>query len=175
MIAQFNRRGFLASAMALALTACDAGEGASLRASLAAAPNPDSNGVWIWLRACLESLRQAGVTMNLSANGALGREEDRTEMTGLGLIQINDSSISEATALSDLYVAAQLPFLFEDLEAFDRLFSNAAFMSTVNADLRRAGVRLIDAAFLGGMSGIFTSRQPVRTLSDMKGLRLSVV
>ena len=36
----------------------------------------------------------AGDQWRAKVNGALGREEDRTEMTGLDLIQINDSSIS---------------------------------------------------------------------------------
>ena len=154
------------------MSACDKALPGKSRASLAAAPNPDANGVWIWLRACLDALGKSGLAFNLSVNGALGREEDRTEMTGLDLIQINDSSISEATALSDIYITAQLPFLFDDLEQFDRLFTNKDFLAQINGDFSKAGLVLIDAAFLGGMSGIFTAQRPVRSLEDMQGLRL---
>lgn len=172
MSISFHRRRFLAGAASAATCACDGARRPKLRASLAAAPNPDANGVWIWLRACLDALNKSGLAFNLSVNGALGREEDRTEMTGLDLIQINDSSISEVTALSDIYVTAQLPFLIDDLEQFDRLFTNKDFLAQINADLRKAGLVLIDAAFLGGMSGIFTAQRPVRRLEDMQGLRL---
>ncbi len=173
MSMRLDRRMLVSGAMmAGAIAACGDVSAGRPRAALAGAPNPQANGVWIWMRACLEALEKAGVAMQLSANAALGREEDRTEMTGLGLVQLNDASISEATALSDLYVIAQLPFLFDDLGHFDRLISNEDFLAEVNADLRKAGLRLVDAAFLGGMSGLFTARRPVRQLSDMKGLRL---
>lgn len=109
---------------------------------------------------------------SLSTNAALGREEDRTELTGLGLLNLNDAGISEATALSDTYVVAQLPFLFRDLAHFEQLLEDQSFLSEVNDKLARAGLVLIDAAFLGGMSGLFTTQRPVRTIEDMKGLRL---
>tara|TARA_R110001592_G_scaffold273697_1_gene540698 strand:- start:5539 stop:6369 length:831 start_codon:yes stop_codon:yes gene_type:complete len=114
----------------------------------------------------------SGMATSLSTNAALGREEDRTELTGLGLLNLNDAGISEATALSDTYVVAQLPFLFRDLAHFEQLLEDQSFLSEVNDKLARAGLVLIDAAFLGGMSGLFTTQRPVRTIEDMKGLRL---
>jgi TRAP-type transport system periplasmic protein len=124
------------------------------------------------MRACLDAMEISGIATSLSTNAALGREEDRTELTGLGLLNLNDAGISEATALSDTYVVAQLPFLFPDLAHFGRLLEDQSFLSEVNENLGRAGLVLIDAAFLGGMSGLFTTQRPVRTIEDMKGLRL---
>ena len=75
-------------------------------------------------------------------------------------------------AFSEAYVVAQLPFLFRDLDQFDRLLEDESFMAEVNERLARAGLVLVDAAFLGGMSGLFTTQRPVRSLKDMRGLRL---
>jgi TRAP-type C4-dicarboxylate transport system substrate-binding protein len=124
------------------------------------------------MRACLDAMEISGIATSLSTNAALGREEDRTELTGLGLLNLNDAGISEATALSDTYVVAQLPFLFRDLAHFEQLLEDQSFLSEVNDKLARAGLVLIDAAFLGGMSGLFTTQRPVRTIEDMRGLRL---
>jgi TRAP-type C4-dicarboxylate transport system substrate-binding protein len=120
----------------------------------------------------MTAMETAGQMMALSTNASLGREEDRTELTGNGLLQLNDASISEATAFSEAYVVAQLPFLFRDLDQFDRLLEDESFMAEVNERLARAGLVLVDAAFLGGMSGLFTTQRPVRSLKDMRGLRL---
>ncbi|MEM5516375.1 TRAP transporter substrate-binding protein DctP [Henriciella sp. AS95] len=168
-----DRRMFLMGAGGSFLAACSGEQSAGrLRACLAGGANPDANGVWIWMEACLNLLRQDGMDFLLSSNAALGREEDRSELVGLGLLHLNDAGISEVTAFSDIYLTAQLPFLFDDLAHFDRLISDPEFLHDVNEELGRAGLVLIDATFLGGMSGIFTTRQPVHSLEDMRRLRL---
>ena len=167
-----NRRTLLTAAGALALTGCQPAPQSRVRVALAGSPNDNWNGVWVWMRAFIEAMEAAGSPTSVSTNASLGREEDRTELTGLGLLQLNDAGVSEATALSEMYVVAQLPFLFRDLTHFDQLLADAAFLAEVNEKLARAGLVLIDAAFLGGMSGLFTTQRPVRQIEDMKGLRL---
>ena len=172
MSGALDRRTLLTAVGALALTGCQPKPQPRVRVALAGSPNEDWNGVWIWMRAFIEAMEAKGSPTSLSTNASLGREEDRTELTGLGLLQLNDASVSEATALSEMYVVAQLPFLFHDLTHFDLLLADAAFLAEVNEKLARAGLVLIDAAFLGGMSGLFTTQRPVRQIEDMKGLRL---
>tara|TARA_R110000868_G_scaffold143035_1_gene360695 strand:- start:5291 stop:6286 length:996 start_codon:yes stop_codon:yes gene_type:complete len=172
MSCAWDRRSFLKVAVALTVTGCSPMQQHQVRLALAGTPNAAWNGVWIWMRACLDAMEISGMATSLSTNAALGREEDRTELTGLGLLNLNDAGISEATALSDTYVVAQLPFLFRDLAHFEQLLEDQSFLSEVNDKLARAGLVLIDAAFLGGMSGLFTTQRPVRTIEDMKGLRL---
>ncbi|WP_084331893.1 TRAP transporter substrate-binding protein [Hyphomonas adhaerens] len=172
MIGVLDRRTLLMATGALALTGCQPASRSRMRVALAGSPNENWNGVWVWMRAFIEAMEASGSPISLSTNASLGREEDRTELTGLGLLQLNDASVSEATALSEMYVVAQLPFLFRDLVQFDQLLSDEAFLSELNQKLARAGLVLIDAAFLGGMSGLFTTQRPVREIEDMKGLRL---
>ncbi|WP_321489025.1 TRAP transporter substrate-binding protein DctP [uncultured Hyphomonas sp.] len=167
-----NRRFLLQAAAAFALAGCQPASQPRLRLALAGSPNASWNGVWVWMQAFMTAMETAGQMMALSTNASLGREEDRTELTGNGLLQLNDASISEATAFSEAYVIAQLPFLFRDLDQFDRLLEDESFMAEVNERLARAGLVLVDAAFLGGMSGLFTTQRPVRSLKDMRGLRL---
>ncbi len=168
----WDRRSFIKVATALTVTGCSPAQPHQVRFALAGTPNAGWNGVWIWMRACVDAMAKAGLATSLSTNAALGREEDRTELTGLGLLNLNDAGISEATALSETYVVAQLPFLFRDLVHFEQLLKDQSFLSEVNDKLARAGLVLIDAAFLGGMSGLFTTQRPVRTIEDMRGLRL---
>ena len=172
MSAVLDRRFLLQAAGALALAGCQPPPPQRLRLALAGSPNAAWNGVWVWMQAFMAAMDAAGQAMTLSTNASLGREEDRTELTGIGLLQLNDASISETTAFSEAYVVTQLPFLFRDLNQFDRLLQDQTFMAEVNERLARAGLILVDAAFLGGMSGLFTTQRPVRSMEDMKGLRL---
>ena len=135
MSAVLDRRFLLQAAGALVLAGCQPATQSRLRLALAGSPNASWNGVWVWMQAFMARMEAAGQAMSLSTNASLGREEDRTELTGIGLLQLNDAGISEATAFSEAYIVAQLPFLFRDLDQFDRLLEDESFMAEVNERL----------------------------------------
>jgi len=168
-----TRRAVLAAGGALAVTACGApGPRRDVLAALAGAANSPVNGVWIWMDAFARTLRGAGLSVEISANSALGSEPDRTEMTGLGLLHANDAGITELVAYSDAYRAPGLPFLLDDIGHFERFIAAPGFRSWLDRELEPAGLVFADAALLGGMSGLFTARTPVREIADVERLRL---
>ncbi|MEA1942519.1 MAG: TRAP transporter substrate-binding protein DctP [Pseudomonadota bacterium] len=168
-----TRRAVLAAGGALAVTACGApGPRRDVLAALAGAANSPVNGVWIWMDAFARTLREGGMSVEVSANSALGSEPDRTEMTGLGLLHANDAGITEVMAYSDAYRAPGLPFLLDDIDHFERFIAAPEFRAWLASELDPAGLVFADAALLGGMSGLFTARTPIRQIADVERLRL---
>jgi TRAP-type C4-dicarboxylate transport system substrate-binding protein len=143
-----------------------------LRIAMASNQDPERSGVYVWLKAFADEMRKAGYDTKIYPNSVLGREQDRTELVELGLIEVNDSGTLEVGVFSPLFQSISLPFLFDDYVHFDHFLHGTAFLNLVNRDTTPHGIRVIDVAFLGGMSGIFNSRRPIARLEDMRGLRL---
>lgn len=171
MSSGWTRRSVLAAGTGLAVAACDVGQ-RDVLVALAGAGNSPVNGVWIWMEAFARTLRGAGLNVEISANSALGNELDRTELTGLGLLHVNDSSAAELIAFSSAYRALSLPFLLDDIAHFERFIAMPDFHGWLSAELAPAGLVFCDAALLGGMSGLFTARMPVTRVDDLRRLRL---
>jgi len=140
--------------------------------ALAGSANLETNGVWVWMSAFAERLRVAGLSVEVTTNSALGGEADRTELTSLGLLHVNDAGSTELAAYSGAYVAVELPFLFDDTDHFTRFIDAPEFRAWLDADLKAPQLVFADAALLGGMSGLFTANAPVRQISDLAHMRL---
>ena len=167
-----NRRQIMAGLAAGAVSACSLPARSEVLVSLAGAARSEVNGVWIWVQAFAEVLRNGGVSVEVSPNSALGNELDRTELTGLGLLHVNDSGSTELSEFSDAYRASGLPFVFDSMAHFDRFLQAPAFLDRLGEELAPAGLVFADAALLGGMSGLFTARTPVASVADVENLRL---
>jgi TRAP-type C4-dicarboxylate transport system substrate-binding protein len=154
------------------LGGCAAPRRAETLAALAGAKNAELNGIWIWLSTFANILQAGGMSVEVLANSALGGESERTELSALGLLHVNDANIQEVSAFSSAYIALELPFLIDSFDHFERLVDAPDFRRDVNRELRRSGMVFADAALLGGASGLFTVGRAVRTPDDLHGLRL---
>jgi TRAP-type C4-dicarboxylate transport system substrate-binding protein len=166
-----SRRSVLAATAAV-LGGCAPPRRAEVLAALAGAKNAELNGIWIWLSTFADTLQAGGMRVEVTANSALGGESERTELSALGLLHVNDANIQEVSAFSPAYVALELPFLIDSFDHFERFVSAPDFRRDVNRDLRRSGMVFVDAALLGGASGLFTVGRAVRAPSDLHGMRL---
>ncbi len=165
-----SRRSVLAAAAVLG--GCETPPRAEILAALAGAKNAELNGIWIWLSTFAATLQAGGMSVEVSANSALGGESERTELSALGLLHVNDANIQEVSAFSSTYVALELPFLIDSFDHFQRFVDAPDFRSAVNLELSRSGMVFADAALLGGASGLFTVGRAVRTPDDLRGMRL---
>lgn len=143
-----------------------------VRIASSSSEDPEKSGVYVWLQAFRLSLEQSGFATELYPNSALGGEQDRTEMLRLGLLQVNDSGSSEIKSFSPLFGSISLPFLFKSTEHFDNLIRGGEFLRRINNDTAPNGLRVVDVAFLGGMTGLFNTKHPVQRLEDLIELRM---
>jgi TRAP-type C4-dicarboxylate transport system substrate-binding protein len=168
-----DRRALLAGMAGVVVSACTPASGPDrVRIAVAGSDNRQYNGVAIWVAAFAEVLKQRGMSPAVSYNSALGGEADRTELLSLDLLQVNDAGFTEIEAYAPLYRAVMLPFLVKDIAQFDRMLADTAFRRDIDQQLAAIGLRFADAALLGGMSGLFTAKRPVRTVADLRGMRV---
>lgn len=160
----------LAAALLLAVATPAQGE----RLRVASSGNTDRvlNGEFVWLEAFMERARAAGFQVLFHPGSSLGKEEERTELVNLDLVQLNMAGLSELQVYSRTARALSIPFIVDDYGQFDRLLRDTDFLDTVNAELVRTNLQVIDAALLGGMSGLFNTRSPVSRPEELAEIRI---
>src|ERR1700754_4336601 len=102
----------------------------------------------------------------------LGEESDTIEQTRVGAIDLNRTNVAPIGSLIPTANVLALPFLFR---SFDHLHNvlDRAIGNEVLAGFQQHG--FVGLAFYdSGARSIYNSVKPVRTLADMKGLRIRV-
>jgi len=154
------------------LTPTASAQGERLRVSSSGNTDPVFNGEYVWLEAFMARARAAGFQILFHPGSSLGKEEERTELVNLGLVQINMAGLSEIQIYSRTARALSIPFIMDDYGQFDQLLRDTDFLETVNAELIRTNLQVIDAALLGGMSGLFNTRSQVIRPEDLAEIRI---
>ena len=145
---------------------------AEIRIGLSSTADSENSGIYVWARAFADELEQAGMPATIYPSSTLGNEIVRTEQILLGLLEVNVTGTQEVEIYSGLITALDLPFLFKTNEESDALFHHTGYLEEINSKTRPAGMRVIDLGSLGGMSGLFTAREPSRTVADVKKFRM---
>jgi TRAP-type transport system periplasmic protein len=159
--------------LAAACAGCDDMGTRALSFTMSSRADPKVSGSFVWADTFAKAFTKAsGRKIDFYPSSALGGESERFDMVELGLVELDETASDELRALAPLFMAVQLPFLFDDDAHFERFVSNGPFLERVNAQTVPAGVRVLDVALLGGMGGVHTARRAVRTLKDLQSLRL---
>lgn len=145
---------------------------ADVKIALSAAADANKSGTYVWALAFSEALEKGGMETSIFTSSSLGNEVVRAEQVLLGLLEVNVCGTQEFEPFTDLIAALELPFMFEDNDELDRLIDETDFLSQVNEISVDYGMRMIDLAYLGGMSGLFTAREAIREVSDVKSFRM---
>jgi TRAP-type transport system periplasmic protein len=168
-----TRRHVIAGLAALCTAGCDDSGPRALSFTLSSRADAKVSGSYVWAETFVNALTKATKRqVHFYPSSALGGESERFEMVERGLIELDETASDEVRVLAPLFMALQLPFLFDDDAHFDRFISHGPFLQRVNAQTVPAGVRVLDAAMLGSMGGVHTARRAVRTLKDLTSLRL---
>jgi tripartite ATP-independent transporter DctP family solute receptor len=102
----------------------------------------------------------------------LGEEADTIEQTRVGAIDLNRTNVAPIGSMVPLANVLALPFLFRSFNHLHKVL-DSEIGEEILASFRQAG-------FIGltyydsGARSIYNSVRPVRTLADMKGLRIRV-
>ncbi|MCF8475301.1 MAG: TRAP transporter substrate-binding protein DctP [Emcibacter sp.] len=130
------------------------------------------NGEYVWVKAFMDNLKKFGLEVGFFPSSVLGKDDARTDMIQLGVLQMNITGTPEIYPYSPYYRQLKRPFLFEDAEHFSNFWTKSKFVESVNQDIASRNMFILGYASLGGMSGLFTTDQRVESLEDMTGLRI---
>ncbi len=125
-----------------------------------------------------KSLVEAGtggsIRVQIFSDGQLGKDNEVIEQTRAGVIQSNISSAGGVAQHYPLIGVFDLPFAFPNIavvhEVMDR---ESPFGRKLAADIEhKTGLKVLGLLDSGGFFAITNARRPVRTLDDVKGLRI---
>lgn len=134
--------------------------------------NADDNGIYVWVKAFSESLRDSGLETQLFPNGILGGDKERIDQMALNLLEVNVTNPDEISRLSPTFYGIAPPFMFESYPHMDRFLEDSPFLVEVNKELAPHGLKIIDFAYTGAMVGLLTRGIPVRNLTELQSIRL---
>jgi tripartite ATP-independent transporter DctP family solute receptor len=102
----------------------------------------------------------------------LGEEKDTIEQTRVGAIDLNRTNVAPIGALIPAANVLALPFLFRSLDHLHKVLDQAIGEEILASSQRHGFVGL--TFYDSGSRSIYNVMRPVRTLADMKGLRIRV-
>ena len=102
----------------------------------------------------------------------LGEEKDTIEQTRVGAIDLNRTNVAPIGALIPAANVLALPFLFRSLDHLHKVLDQAIGEEILASSQRHGFVGL--TFYDSGSRSIYNGVRPVRTLADMKGLRIRV-
>ncbi len=120
----------------------------------------------------LEKATDGRLGIRVYAGGQLGAERDTLEITVFGGLDLSRVNLAPLSAIEPMTVIPSLPFLFQSTEHMRRSLDGppgeAILASLEPHDL--IGLCFYDS----GERSFYTTRRPIRTPDDMKGLKLRV-
>jgi tripartite ATP-independent transporter DctP family solute receptor len=102
----------------------------------------------------------------------LGEEKDTIEQTRVGAIDLNRTNVAPIGSLIPAANVLALPFLFRSFDHLHKVLDQAIGDEILAGTQRHGFVGL--TFYDSGARSIYNSLRPVRTLADMKGLRIRV-
>lgn len=107
-------------------------------------------------------------------NSQLGGERELVELTQTGAIDITKVSGGLMESFSSLYGVFSTPYLFDDEKHFYAVMDNPAIMGPVYSSTTPIGILAL-TYYDSGQRSFYTKNKPIRTLADIKGLKIRVM
>jgi tripartite ATP-independent transporter DctP family solute receptor len=114
------------------------------------------------------------VTIQFFPDGQLGGEREMVEMVQGGALDMTKVSGGLLESFAPIYGVFPMPYLFDDQAHFYRAMDDAAIMQPVydsTADLGFVGLTYYNS----GARNFYTANTPVKTVEDLKGLKIRVL
>lgn len=176
-----NRRQLLAGAGAATLLSACQGPGGpgslatDIKFGMSTPADARTNGVHVWAQAFAEVMSNAGEHIRIYPNSSIGGERERVIQTQLGLLEVNATGGDELNHWSPTAFASARPFMVESYAHMDRLLTETPILERISEEIAPHGLHVLAQVFTGPMVGLFTRGMPVRTVEELRPLRLRVL
>jgi tripartite ATP-independent transporter DctP family solute receptor len=142
----------------------------------AASAMPESHPSTINLRYMAERVKEVAnglIDLEVFSSGSVGGEADIIESVSEGSIQIFSGAISPMVSYVPEYKIFDLPYLFKDRDHVDRVCWGPTGNEIAKLALKK-GFRILGWTD-SGFQGLYDSKRQIKTLDDMKGLKMRVM
>ena len=124
----------------------------------------------VYMDQLVQDRTQGRHRINIFPSGSLGEQTKTFEQTRLGAIDINRTNLAPLTSFIGAANILGLPFLFRSTEHLHKVLDGPIGEGILDGLQPHGFVGL--AFYESGSRSVYTSKRPVRTLNDLKGLRI---
>lgn len=159
-------------AAALALLAAAGAQAAEFRSSDI---HPDDYPTVLAVRhmgETLSKLTNGKHTIKVFAKSALGQEKDTIEQTKLGALAMTRVNVAPMNNICPATMVPTMPFLFRSTEHMRKVLDGAIGEEILKSCEEQGFVGL--AFYDSGARSIYSVKKPVKTLADVKGMKIRV-
>ncbi|MEV0899737.1 TRAP transporter substrate-binding protein [Actinoplanes sp. NPDC049802] len=107
-------------------------------------------------------------------NETLGTQKDTVELVKAGTLEMSMIAAPLMESYNKDFIVFNLPFTFDSQEHQRKTANDPAIVSELYSSLDSQGLHVL-AAFHGGVRNMYTSKKPINTPADMKGLKIRVI
>jgi tripartite ATP-independent transporter DctP family solute receptor len=111
--------------------------------------------------------------VDLFPNGQLGSEETTINSASMGTLDFSVLAVNNISPFSPSVGILTLPYVIQSAEEAKKLVTGEVGKELAANTVRDAGVRIVGWAF-SGFRVLTNSKKPVKTLADLKGLKIRV-
>lgn len=149
-----------------------AAEMREVKIALDAPPDPEKSGTYVWASTFEEYLKSQNVPTMVYQRDALGGEEEKLDQVRQALLEVSMSDVAMVGGLEKKIYGFVQPYMFKSLEHLDRTVANSDLLDKINESIAADGVKVLALVSSGVPSGLANTKKPVKTPSDLSGIRL---
>jgi tripartite ATP-independent transporter DctP family solute receptor len=124
----------------------------------------------------LEAATQGRLGIQMYASMQLGGEKEAIEQAQIGAIQLARVSVGALGPVVDELNVFNLPFLFRDISHMEAVIDGAAGEELLQKVTDNPQTRLVGLAWMdAGARSLYDTKRPIRSLDDLKGLKIRVI
>ena len=124
----------------------------------------------------LEQATNGRLSMQMFASMQLGGEKETIEQTQLGALQFSRVSVGTLGPVVDDLNAFNIPFVFSSTAHMNKIVDGDIGAELLDKVTSNANANLIGLCWMdAGARSFYTTKKPVRSIDDLKGLKVRVI
>jgi tripartite ATP-independent transporter DctP family solute receptor len=122
----------------------------------------------------VENRSNGEIEVKIFPNSQLGSEKELWQSTQEGIIQMTTASTGALTSFVPEWMAFTTPYLYDSPHVMGRVLKGPVGREFKNLVIERIGVRILSESFFG-FRNFVNGNKPIRSPSDMSGLKIRVM
>jgi tripartite ATP-independent transporter DctP family solute receptor len=124
----------------------------------------------------LEAATSGRLSMQMFASAQLGGEKETIEQTQIGAIQLLRVSAGALGPIVDDINVVNMPFLFKNMAHAEKMMDGEIGQDLLDKITANANAGLVALCWMNaGARSIYNTRKPVKSIDDLKGLKIRVI
>lgn len=129
-------------------------------------------GDWVWAEDVAKQLTAQGMPAKVFHSGALGKDPEVVDQLSQGLLQFGLTNFVMVKQVDPTVVGFLAPYMFDSNAHMFRAMDQSPIVKGIDVNLQKQGLKLAGFIGVGGPVGIFNTKHAVKTVADLKDLRL---